>query len=144
MTMTARRSLLIAAVAALPLAAHAQMQPTSAAKNRALFQVSDNDPARWNLVLSNIGNLREGLGGEAVEIVLVSYGPGINMFKGDSPVKARIAEAMKQGVKMEVCQNTMTAFKLTPADMVPEVTYIPSGVVEVMKKQQQGWAYIRS
>ena len=33
---------------------------------------------------------------------------------------------------------------LTPADMQPEIGYVPSGVVEVMKKQQQGWAYIRS
>ena len=42
------------------------------------------------------------------------------------------------------CQNTMAAFKLTPADMLGEVGYVPSGVVEVMRKQQQGWAYIRS
>jgi intracellular sulfur oxidation DsrE/DsrF family protein len=34
--------------------------------------------------------------------------------------------------------------KLVPADMLPDIGYVPSGVVEVMKKQQQGWAYIRS
>jgi len=28
--------------------------------------------------------------------------------------------------------------------MQPEIGYVASGVVEVMKKQQQGWAYIRS
>jgi intracellular sulfur oxidation DsrE/DsrF family protein len=38
----------------------------------------------------------------------------------------------------------MNGMKLTPADMLGEIGYVPSGVVEVMRKQQQGWAYIRS
>jgi uncharacterized protein len=38
----------------------------------------------------------------------------------------------------------MNAMKFTPADMLSEASYVPSGVVEVMRKQQQGWAYIRS
>ena len=112
--------------------------------NRALFQVTDNDPARWNMILNNMINLREGVGNEGAEIELVAYGPGIHMLKADSPVKQRIAEALKNGVKVNACQNTMQVMKLVPADMLPEIGYVPSGVVEVMKKQQQGWAYIRS
>ena len=113
-------------------------------RNRALFQVTDNDPARWNMILNNMTNLKEGVGSEGVEIELVAYGPGINMLKADSPVKQRVADALKSGVKVNACQNTMNGMKLTPADMLPEIGYVPSGVVEVMKKQQQGWAYIRS
>jgi len=142
-----KRSLFLAGGAALlaavlPVAARAQAQP--AVKNRALFQVTDNDPARWNMILNNMINLKEGVGGEGVEIELVAYGPGILMLKSDSPVKHRIADALKGGVQVNACQNTMNAMKLAPADMQPEIGYVPSGVVEVMKKQQQGWAYIRS
>jgi intracellular sulfur oxidation DsrE/DsrF family protein len=131
---------LIAAV--VPAAGRAQAQP--APRNRALFQVTDNDPARWNLILNNMANLKEGVGSEGVEIELVAYGPGIHMLKADSPVKHRVADAMRNGVRVNACQNTMNGMKLTPADMQPEIGYVPSGVVEVMKKQQQGWAYIRS
>jgi hypothetical protein len=106
--------------------------------------VTDNDPARWNLILNNLGALKEGVGSEGAEIELVAYGPGVNMLKADSPAKQRIADALKAGVKINACQNTMNFMKLTPADMLPEIGYVPSGVVEVMKKQQQGWAYIRS
>ena len=109
-----------------------------------MFQVTDNDPARWNMILNNMTNLRDGVGSEGVEIELVAYGPGIGMLKADSPVKARIADALKNGVIVNGCQNTMTDMKLTPADMLPDITYVPAGVVEVMRKQQQGWAYIRS
>ncbi len=35
------------------------------------------------------------------------------------------------------------AQKLTQADMLGKVGYVPAGVVEIMQRQQQGWAYIR-
>ena len=146
MIRTPRRDFLVASGAALLVLALPQLAlaQTATATNRALFQVTDNDPARWTMILNNMQNLRDGVGGEPVEIELVAYGPGINMLKSDSPVKQRIAEALKSGVKVNGCQNTMNGMKLTPADMLPEIGYVPSGVVEVMRKQQQGWAYIRS
>ena len=147
MAITSRRSLVLggaAALLAVGLPALAQVQATTTPRNRALFQVTDNDPARWNLILNNMSALREDVGSEGAEIELVAYGPGLNMLKADSPVKQRIAEALKSGVKINACQNTMQGMKLTPADILPDVGYVPSGVVEVMRKQQQGWAYIRS
>ena len=146
MSRTPRRLFLVSSSAALLALALPQLvvAQSAMAKNRALFQVTDNDPARWNMILNNMQNLREGVGGEPVEIELVAYGPGINMLKSDSSVKQRIAEALKSGVKVNACQNTMNAMKLAPSDMLGEIGYVPSGVVEVMRKQQQGWAYIRS
>lgn len=37
----------------------------------------------------------------------------------------------------------MTNTKTTRADMLPNIGYVKAGVVELMEKQQQGWAYIR-
>jgi uncharacterized protein len=129
-------------VALLPALAAAQVsQPP---RNRAVFQVTDNDPARWNMILNNMANLREGVGGEEIEIELVAFGPGLLMLKADSSVKQRVAEALKSGATINACQNTMRGMKLVPADMLPDIGYVPAGVVEVMRKQQQGWAYIRS
>jgi intracellular sulfur oxidation DsrE/DsrF family protein len=146
MTREARRTFLLLAgaglaAASLPGIAAAQ---TAAAKNRALFSVTENDPARWNLVLNNVRAIREGVGSEGIEIEIVAYGPGVAMLKSDSSVKQRIDEAMKAGAKVNACQNTMKGMKLSPSDMLSEIGYVPSGVVEVMRKQQQGWAYIRS
>ena len=141
---TSRRNFVsagVVALAAVALPVAGQSQP---ARNRALFQITDNDPARWNLILNNMANLRDGVGSEGAEIELVAYGPGLLMLKADSPVKERLAEALKSGVKINACQQTMRGMKFVPADMVPEIGYVPSGVVEVMRKQQQGWAYIRS
>ncbi len=147
MTQIARRSFFLAGGAALvaaawPVLTHAQT--STPVRNRALFQVTENDPARWNLILNNMNALREDVGAEGVEIELVAYGPGLLMLTADSSVKQRLADAIRKGVQVNACQNTMKGMKFTPADMAPDIGYVSSGVVEVMRKQQQGWAYIRS
>ena len=115
--------------------------PTTAA--RVVVQVSEADPARWNLVLNNVKNLQDDLGADKVAIEIVAYGPGIGMLKFDAPTNSRVSEAIKAGVIVSACENTMRNQKQVRADMHPTVTYVPAGVVQIVKRQQQGWAYLR-
>ena len=137
-------ALLIAAPVCLgalaPLAASAQ---TSAVKNKLVFQVSDAEPQKWNLALNNAKNVQDDLGAGAVQIEIVVYGPGIGMLKQDSVAGNRVAGALKAGVTIVACENTMTVQKLVKDDMLPAIGYVKAGVVELMKKQQEGYAYIR-
>jgi uncharacterized protein len=115
----------------------------SSMPNKLVMQVSDNDPGKWGLALNNASNVQTNLGADTVDIEIVVYGPGINMLKADSPVGARIASAVKSGVKVVACETTLAAMKLSHADMLPTIGYVPGGVVELMQKQQQGYAYVR-
>lgn len=115
----------------------------TAAKNRVVMQVSDNDPGKWNLALNNAHNLQSDLGARNVEIEIVAYGPGIAMLKSESVVANRIGEALESGVKVSACENTMHGQKLAKSDMLDGIGYVRAGVVEIMQKQQQGWAYLR-
>ena len=108
-----------------------------------IFQVSDNDPRKWNLALNNIRNVQEDLGKGNVEIELVAYGPGLPMLKLESEVSNRIADALAQGVNVVACENTMFNTKLKREDMLPNIGYVKAGVVELIVKQQQGYSYIR-
>lgn len=132
---------LAAATAVAPV--RAQSSATSAKKNKVVFQVSDNDPGKWGLALNNAHNVQADLGEDSVDMEIVVYGPGIAMLKGGSPVAQRVAAALKSGAKVVACENTMKAQKLTYADMLPDIGYVPAGVTELMQKQQQGYAYIR-
>ena len=131
---------LLVATSALVLPAYAQKAST---RGRVVMQVSDNDPAKWNLALNNAKNVQADLGAANVDIEIVAYGPGINMLKADSVVGNRVDEALAAGVKVVACENTMRNQKLARQDMLPKVDYVMAGVVELMQKQQQGWAYIR-
>lgn len=118
-------------------------QQPAGTRARVIFQVSDNDPAKWNLALNNVRNVQADLGAKNVDIEVVSYGPGIGMLRADSPVASRIDEALLAGVKVIACENTMKGQKLERKDMLNGIAYVPAGVVELVEKQQQGWAYIR-
>ena len=132
----------ISALVARTVLALALTLPAAAwAQHRVVFQVSDADPAKWNLALNNARNVQQELATAEVEIV--AYGPGIGMLKMDSTVATRIAEALTQRVKVVACENTMTAQKLTRADMTEGIAYVPAGVVELIRLQREGWAYIR-
>ena len=115
----------------------------SAQRNKVVIQVSDADPGKWNLALNNARNLQADLGAGNVDVELVAYGPGIGMLKMESPVAGRVVEATLAGVKVVACEITMNGQKLTRTDMLDGIGYVPAGVVELMSKQQQGWAYIR-
>lgn len=132
-------------IAGLALAGTALAQTAAPGKkHRIVIQVTDNDPARWNMILNNIKNAQDDVGGaDKIDIEVVAYGPGIYMVKGDSPVGTRIDEAIKSGVKVVGCENTMKAFKLDKAEMRPTIGYVPAGVTELMKKQEEGWPYLR-
>ena len=127
---------------AVAMAAPAQ-SPQSSVRPRVVLQMSESDPAKWNLALNNAKNIQTDLGAANVDVELVAYGPGIGMLKADSIVGNRVDEALASGVKVVACENTMRAQKLTQADMLGKISYVQAGVVEIMQRQQQGWAYIR-
>src|SRR5574340_944634 len=140
-TRTGRRAAAVALLGALALFS-VFAPPVAAAKpeNRVVMQVSDNDPAKWNLALNNAQNLQQALGAANVKIEIVAYGPGIAMLQAESIVGNRVDDAVHAGVEVSACQNTMRGHKLTKADMLDRINYVPAGVVEIMKRQEEGWA----
>ena len=112
-------------------------------KEKLVVQVSDNDPKKWNLALNNMKNVQDALGKDKVDVELVVYGPGIDMLKLESIAGNRVNEAVAAGIKVVACENTMDAQKLTKADMLKSISYVPAGVIELMQKQEQGYAYLR-
>ena len=131
-------------VAPLFIVANAQSAGgTSKKRHKIVIQVSDDDPAKWNLALNNAKNLQDDVGAANVDIEIVAYGPGIGMLKLESPAGSRVADAMKAEVKVIACENTMRGQKLTRDDMLPALGYVPAGVTEIMTRQGEGWAYLR-
>ncbi len=125
---------------ALPIAAQAAH---AAGKAKLVVQVSDANPATWNLALNNIRNIQKDLGKDNVDLELVAYGPGIGMLTAESEVANRIDEAVDSGVHVMACENTMHGQKLSKADMNAKIGYVKSGVVEIMERQEHGYAYLR-
>jgi len=132
-----KRILLVLLLSLLAFPALAQQ------KQRVVFQVSDNDPAKWSLALNNARNVQQDLGNDNVQIEIVAYGLGLGMLKSESKVADRLAQALDNNVGLIACENTMTNTKVTRDDMYGGIAYVKAGVTHIMKRQQEGWAYIR-
>lgn len=135
---------LAAASIALASAVHAaEPQPHKSERYKVVLQVSDADPGKWNLALNNARNIQEDLGKDNVDIEIVVYGPGLPMLKAESKITARLAEALDRSIALLACENTMQNTKVTKADMYGGIGYVKAGVVHIMQRQRDGWAYVR-
>ncbi len=118
-------------------------QQLAKTKQRVVIQVSDDNPKIWNQALNVVENLQQAYGKNNVVIEVVAFGNGIGMLKMDSEVGNRIPDLLSAGTTVYACENTMRSRKLDKDDMLPSVRFIPSGAVEIVSRQNQGWAVIR-
>jgi intracellular sulfur oxidation DsrE/DsrF family protein len=116
---------------------------TAAPAHRLVVQVSDGEASRWNMALNNIANVQAEVGEKNLDVVLVAYGPGIGMLKAEALTANRVSDAIRRGVRVVACENTLTNLKVSKADMHPQIGYVPAGASEIMRLQQQGYAYLR-
>ncbi|WP_193188432.1 DsrE family protein [Nisaea sediminum] len=113
--------------------------------------VDQDDPKVMNLALNNIQNLKKHYGdkGEKIVIELVAYGPGLHMLRADtSPVKDRIATMSleNEDLTFSACMNTRKKMAAASGKEVPilsEAQMVPSGVVQLLELQEDGYKYIR-
>ena len=116
-----------------------------------LLHLDEADPARQNLVLNNASNINRYYQdqGREVEIEIVTYGPGLTMLvPGKSPVVERV-ESISQNfdnVSFRACANThakMSKKAGKDIQLMPQAEMVPSGVVHLIERQEEGWIYIR-
>lgn len=127
---------------ARPIFAH----PHPFATARVVIQVSEDDPVRWGMALSNAQNMLKLMGPDRAQIVIVAYGPGLKMLLAASPVADRIAALDAEGVEFDACHNTMMALARAFGHMpklVKQAVIVPAGVVRVAQLEAHGFSYIK-
>ena len=93
--------------------------------------------------LRNVANILKEAPDTKVEVVC--HGSGINLLeKARSDHSEAVASLIKQGVTFVACENTMRRHSIEPHDLLPGVGTVPSGAVEIVRKQQvEGYAYFK-
>ncbi len=133
-----------ACVAALASGSGAQGPSVPGGKTmlRVVVHVNFADADRQGHGLKNIENILKEAGDTRAEVVC--HGAGIALVvREQSKHAAKVAQLIKRGVRFAACENTMREKGLKKDDLVPGVTTVPSGAVEVIRKQQQGYGYFR-
>lgn len=113
--------------------------------HRVVFDMTSPQPSVWTACLNNVQNLQKRFGAQNTELEVVCHGPGLAMLmKVNKPFEARMDAVAKSGVEFAACNNTMHASEVTKDELFPFVTVVPSGVGELVLKQEEGWAYLKT
>lgn len=131
----------------ISLSAWAQLaaptQGASEPRYRVVMQVSNPEPRGWHQTLNNAMALIKNAGPRNVQIEIVANGMGIGMLKFNSPDAKEVAAVLALGVKVIACGETMKALMLDKDDMLPNISYVPGGLIEVLDRQREGWLYVK-
>lgn len=111
--------------------------------HKVVIQLNTSDTLVWQGALKNISNLQTALG-TSTQIELVAHGSGIGiLIDGKTTQKAKVAELAALGVLFKACENTIRERKIDRATILSQAGTVPSGVAEVVLKQESGWAYLK-
>ena len=112
-------------------------------KLKVVWDLSDGDTTTSAGVFRQINNALVQVPDLQIEVVF--HGPAIYMLVKDTSVFiSRIKLAKGKGVVLSVCNNSMKRFKIDPSQLVEESAIIPSAIVELVRKQSEGWSYLKA
>ncbi|MDO5516162.1 MAG: DsrE family protein [Clostridium sp.] len=112
-----------------------------------LFHIDEN--SKWKSVLDNVRNMIKACreSGEAFKIEVLSNGTAVISLKEQAAMNLKMIpefiELSKEGAVFAACRNSLNKFAICQEDLIPFVEVVPSGVIEIAKKQEGGYAYIK-
>ena len=109
-----------------------------------VIQLNTADTASWSSVIGNIKNIQK-VWTTNLNIEVVVHGKAIDfLVKDKTYFNNEIQLLAEQGVKFLACQNTMRKHNIESDRIVNQAKIVPSGVVEIILKQEAGWSYLKS
>ncbi len=118
-----------------------------------------NEPERWLIALGNITNFLNDVGDENAEVIVVANGAGVRGYAGE-PAKTEVqGEACvigaptaniatmkslnERGVSFMACSKALDAQGIKREEIPDFIKVIPAGMTEMVKRQMEGFAYIK-
>lgn len=112
--------------------------------HKVVMQLNTADTAVWSGMLGNIRNFQKVWPGNVL-IEVVVHGKALNFLVASKSHLVPDVEAMtKLGVVFNACENTMNKYGIKKEMLIPSVSSVPSGVAELVIKQEEGWSYIKT
>lgn len=115
---------------------------------RVVYDVDSGAPAKWAVVLNNIGNHLQIVGASHMHLVLVLHGDGVNLLaraRTDVQLNRRLLHLLAQGVHIRVSQDALAEHGLHPDDIADPGHWmlVKSGAAEIVHLEREGYFYIK-
>lgn len=119
------------------------MLTTAAAQStKVVLHLQSSDSLVHKSIVNQVSNLKKALPDATIE--LVCHGPGLEFLLKDKSRYVNRLEKMKlKDVSFVGCEFTMSQRNYKKEDLVPFAQTVPLGIAEIVKKQADGWLYVK-
>lgn len=112
-------------------------------KLKVVFHLTTADTLAHKALVKQMANFLHAAPKARIEVVCHNNGIGF-LQSAVTKQAAKIGELKALGVDFVACENTMRERKIKREELVAQCRTVPAGVVEVVMKQEAGWAYIKA
>lgn len=113
--------------------------------SKVVFHLDRNDQDNLVMALNNIFNLLKDPFGDKAVVCVLANGQAVRLFEkaAASSTAGRVAEFQGRGVRFLLCNNSLTGLGIKPEQLIEGCEVVPAGIVELIRLQQDGFAYIK-
>lgn len=113
-------------------------------KYKVVFHINESN--KWSGLLANVNNLIKDLGLENIIIEVLANGAAVVdlvLINKDIEFINKISNFSKQGVNITACRNSLVGNNIDEKLLSDFISVVPAGVTELIKRQVEGYAYIK-
>ncbi|MEW6740512.1 MAG: DsrE family protein [Nitrospirota bacterium] len=113
---------------------------------KVLFHVNENE--KWNVALGNITNLIKDVGEGNADIVVLANGPSVAAYADAEKIEI-MKDLSEKGAKFLACRNSLkkmcadNVICINEENLPSFVGVVPAGITEIIKRQHEGYAYVK-
>lgn len=111
--------------------------------HKIVWEVNSRDTSVHSSIFRQINNVLNEAPGTRIEVVF--HGNAILVLTKDSSLHiSKIQKEQQRGVVFAICNNSMKRLNVNSSRVLPGVVIVPVAILELVKKQEEGWSYIKS
>jgi intracellular sulfur oxidation DsrE/DsrF family protein len=129
----------------LAVAAAAAVSSINRARtHRIVVDVATGDPEAWPGILNSVANLRTAFGAGRCRVEVVAHGKALGLLlRSNTALAERMSKLAAGGVSFAACENTMHRTGIGKVELLQFASTVDSGVAELVRRQESGWAYLK-
>ena len=116
---------------------------TTHAQHKIIWEMASGDTAQQRVLFNQLNNVLAEASDAKIEVVFHSQSV-YALLKDTGYFKTQINALYKKGIVFAVCNNSLKKRNIDAGRVIPEAIIVPVAILEIVKKQEEGRAYIKA
>lgn len=110
------------------------------AEIKVIFHI--DELSKWELLLKNVSNLLHSIDIGECDVEVLANSEAVKFYILNTDITV-LKELSNKGVKFVACNNALNSYRIKKENLIDFIDIVPVGVLELINKQREGYAYIK-